>query len=73
MALLAWIGDVGGEIEMLNQIAENQKCGKLISKQAHDLRQAVKESCNIRQGLTVKSDLITELDKKIANAVKYYR
>lgn len=37
MALLAWIGDVGGEIEMLNQIAENQKCGKLTSKQAYDL------------------------------------
>lgn len=73
MALLVWIGNVGGEIEMLNQIAENQKCGKLTSKQAHDLRQAVKESCNIRQGLTVKSDLITELDKKIAEAVKYYR
>lgn len=36
MALLAWIGDVGGEIEMLNQIAENQKCGKLTSKQAYD-------------------------------------
>ena len=73
MALLAWIGDVGGEIEMLNQITENQKCGKLTSKQAYDLKQAVKDSCTIREGFTVKSDLITELDRKIAEAVRYYR
>lgn len=73
MALLAWIGDVGGEIEMLNQIAENQKKGILTSKQARDLRQAVKDSCTIREGYTVKSDLITELDRKIAEAVRYYR
>lgn len=73
MALLAWIGDVGGEIEMLNQIAEAQKCGNLTTKQAYDLRLTVKDTCKIREGLTVKSDIITELDKKIAEAVRYYR
>lgn len=73
MALLAWIGDVGGEIEMLNHIAESQKCGNLTTKQAYDLRLAVKDACSIREGLTVKSDVITELDKKIAEAVRYYR
>lgn len=73
MALLAWIGDMGGETEFLNRIAEGQKCGRLNAKQAHDLRQAVKDSCAIREGLTVKSDVITELDKKIAEAVRYYR
>ncbi len=73
MALLAWIGDVGGEIEMLNHIAENQKCGNLSTKQAYDLRLAVKDACSIREGLTIKSDVITELDKKIAEAVRYYR
>lgn len=73
MALLAWISDMGGELEFLNRIAEGQKCGRLNAKQAHDLRQAVKDSCAIREGLTVKSDVITELDKKIAEAVRYYR
>lgn len=32
MALLAWIGDVAGEIEMLNHIAEAQRCGNLTTK-----------------------------------------
>lgn len=73
MALLAWIGDVGGEIEMLNHIAEAQKCDNLTTKQAYDLGLAVKDACLIREGLTVKSDVITELDKKIAEAVRYYR
>ena len=73
MALLAWIGDIGGEIEMLNHIAEAQRCGNLTTKQAYDLRLAVKDACAIREGLTVKSDVITELDKKIAEAVRYYR
>lgn len=72
MALLALIGDVGGEVEMMNQITETQRCGNLSTKQAHDLRLAVKESCKIREGFTVKSDIITELDRKIAEAVRYY-
>ena len=73
MGLLAWIGDMGGEIVMLNQIAEAQRCGNLTTKQAHDLRLAVKDACQLREGFTVKSDIITELDKKIAEAVRYYR
>lgn len=73
MALLALIGDVGGEIEMMNQIAEAKRCGNLSPKQAHDLKLAVKDACQLREGFTVKSDIITELDKKIAEAVRYYR
>ena len=73
MGVLALIGDMGGEIEMMNQIAEAQRCGYLSTKQAYDLKQAVKESCAIREGFTVKSDVITELDKKIAEAIRYYR
>lgn len=73
MALLALIGNVGGEVEMMNQIAKAQRCGNLTTKQAYDLRLAVKDACKIREGFTVKSDIITELDKKIAGAVRYYR
>lgn len=36
----AWTGDVGGEVEMLSQITETQKCGNLTTKQAYDFRLA---------------------------------
>lgn len=41
--------------------------------QIYDLRQAVNDACSIKDGLTVSNDAITELDKKVRNAVKYYR
>ena len=60
-------------MEFIAQIAEAQKRGELTAKQAHDLRQAVKVACQEREGLTVKSEAIEELNKKIAEAVRFYR
>lgn len=70
---LAYIEQMGGEVAMMEQIAEAQKRGDLTAKQAFDLRQAVKDSCKVRESLTAPSEAITELDKKIAEAVRFYR
>ena len=71
--VLSLVERAGGEVEFVAQIAEAQKRGELTAKQAHDLRQAVKASCQEREGLTVKSEAIDELNKKVAEAVRFYR
>lgn len=71
--VLSLIERAGGEVEFIAQIAEAQKRGDLTAKQAHDLRQAVKAACQEREGLTVKSEAIDELNKKVAEAVRFYR
>lgn len=71
--VLSLIERVGGEIEFLAQIQEAQKRGELTAKQAHDLRQAVKRACQEQEGLTVKNGAIDELNRKIAEAVAFYR
>lgn len=73
MGVLTMVERVGGEVEMINQINEAQKRGDLTSKQAFDLRKEVKEVCKVKEGLTVESEVITELDKKIIEAVRFYR
>lgn len=73
MGVLSMVERVGGEVEMLAHITEAQKRGDLTKKQAFDLRQAVKEACKEREGLTTPSDAIAELDKKIAEAIRFYR
>lgn len=73
MGVLAMVERVGGEMEMIAHINEAQKRGDLTAKQAFDLRQAVKDACKVRDGLTAPTEAITELDKKIAEAIRYYR
>lgn len=73
MGVLSMVERVGGEVEMINQIAEAQKRGDLTAKQAFDLRKAVKEACKVKEGLTVPNEAIAELDKKILEATRYYR
>ena len=71
-ALLAGIEQIGGQAEMLRQISEAQKRGDLTNKQTHDLRKAVKEACKVDGVMTIESDAIQELDKKVSEAVKMY-
>ena len=73
MGVLSLIEQAGGQLQMLEQINEAQKRGELSKKQAFDLRRAVNEACKIRDGLTVPSEAIQELDKKVSEAVKFYR
>lgn len=73
MGLLSLIEQTGGQLQMIEQINEAQKQGKLSKKQAYDLRLAINEACKIRDGLTVPNEAIQELDEKVGAAVKYYR
>lgn len=73
MGVLSLIGLVGGQLALLDQIAEAQKKGELTAKQALDLRRAVQDACKEREGLSVPNDAIQELDKKVAEAVRFYR
>ena len=73
MGVLSLIEQAGGQVEMIAQISDAQKRGELTKKQAYDLRQTVIDACKVREGLTVKSDVIAELDKKVNEAVRFYR
>ena len=73
MGVLSLIEQAGGQLQMIEQINEAQKRGELSKKQAFDLRQVINEVCKIRDGLTVPNEAIKELDKKVSEAVKYYR
>lgn len=73
MGVLSMVERIGGEVEMITQINEAYKRGDLTAKQAYDLRQAVKEACKAGDGLTIPNEAITELDKKINEAVRFYR
>lgn len=73
MGVLSLIEQAGGQVEMMAQIGEAQKRGELTKKQAYDLRQTINDVCKVRDGLMVKSDAIAELDKKVSEAVRFYR
>ena len=73
MGVLSLVEQAGGQLHMIGQVNEAQKRGELSKKQAYDLRQAINEACKIRDGLTAPNEAIQELDKKVSEAVKYYR
>ena len=73
MGLLSLVERVGGLNAMMNQITEAQQQGKLNRKQAFDLRQAIKEACAVKDGLVVENEAIAELNKKVIEAVRFYR
>lgn len=73
MGILALVEQWGGEVEMIARIKEAQKSGILTPKQALDLRKGVKDACKVRDGMTMPSEAIAELDKKIVTAIRYYR
>lgn len=51
MGVLSLVERAGGETEILEQIKERQKLGQLTSKQAHDLRQAIKKVCQEKDAI----------------------
>lgn len=71
--VLSLIERFGGEIELTSQINEAQQRGELTSKQAYDLRVGIKQACKTKVGLVVPNEQIAELDKKLYEAVKFYR
>lgn len=73
MGILSLVEQAGGQMEMITQINDASKRGELTKKQAYDLRQMVNDACKVREGLTKKSDAIAELDRKVSEAVRFYR
>ena len=73
VARLCFIEKMGGQMAMLAQFKEAQSKGELTKKQAFDLRKAVNDACEERQNFTKKSDAIEELDRKVSNAIMFYR
>lgn len=73
LGVLSLVEQAGGQLQMLEQIADAQRRGELTKKQAYDLRAAVNVACQTRAAISVPSEVIVELDKKIDEAVKYYR
>jgi hypothetical protein len=73
MGVLSLVESQGGELSILSQITEAQKTGILSKKQAFDLKKAVREACKSKTGLTASNEVILELDKKVKDAVRYYR
>lgn len=73
MGVLSLVDSYGGQVEVIAQINEAQRQGQLTKKQAYDLRQAVNNACKVREGLTVPNEAIAELNKKVSEAVMYYR
>lgn len=73
MAILSLVERTGGQLEMIAQIKEAQKRGDLSKKQAYDLKLVINEACKIKEGFTANNEAIAELDKKMLEAVRYYR
>jgi hypothetical protein len=73
MGILALIEMQGGELAMLGQINEAYKSGQLTRRQADDLKAVTREACKVKEGITTKNEAILELDRKVRDAVKYYR
>jgi hypothetical protein len=73
LGLLSLIETAGGELAITAQINEAYKSGKLAKKTAFDIKQAIKVACREKVGITAKNDCIFELDKKVNEAVKFYR
>lgn len=71
--LLALVEIAGGEIAMIDQIDEARRRGELTKKEAHDMKQAVKRACRVQEGVSVQSEAVKELTKKITEAVRNYR
>jgi hypothetical protein len=73
MGLLSLVEIQGGELATITQINEALKSGKITKKMAFDMRQAIKEACKCKEGITVKNEAILELDRKVNEAIKFYR
>jgi len=73
MGILCMLEMFGGEIALKEQVKEAQKVGTLSKDAAFDIRKAIENACKVRDGLTVKNDCISELDKVIKEAVKFCR
>ena len=67
-----FIDSLGGTVAYCESVKERQSKKELTKKQAKDLRDLANE-CNNMKVQMRECELITELDKKMKEAVRYYR
>ena len=72
IGVLSLIERFDGQVNFLALITDAQKRGELTNKQAFDIKTAVKDAMKAKEGLTVESEVITELNDKVKMAVKFY-
>lgn len=70
---LALINQFGGELAMLTHMKEAQRRGELTRDEFYKLKASVIETCKTGGELTTPTTAIAELDKKIAETIKYFR
>ena len=73
MGVLVMVEKYGGQVAFMNELSRARERGQLSAKQAYDLRQAVNGACALKAGLTIPNDAALELDKKVKEAVRFYR
>ena len=73
MGIIALVDKVGGYNEFVEDLKNAQKLGAINKKQAHDIREAVKDACNTDNAIVVPNANINELSGKIKQAVAYFR
>jgi hypothetical protein len=73
MCFLDHVLSVGGELSFIQQVNEAYNAGQLGKRQADEFKREVRDACKVKEGLTVKNEAILELDKKVNEAVRYYR
>lgn len=69
LGLIALIEKNGGKIAMLNSFDEQYKLGNLTKKQAHDLKNEIK-NCTQNKLLISESELVKELDISIKETIE---
>lgn len=62
----------GGQQALIGRIKRMQTEGKLTKQEAYSLRQAVNDACKFHPGLTSTSEVIEELNGKVAAAANMY-
>lgn len=70
---LSLIERMGGELEALANIRELHKRGKITSKQADSLKDAIKEACKCDKLGATLSPLVDELNSKVDDVFRCYR
>ncbi len=72
IAVAALIQAIGGKNEIINQINIAAKNEQLTRKQKYDLIEVI-EDCASNNNFAIDSNFIAELDKKVNEAISYYR
>ena len=70
---LLFIERAGGLPNALAIIDADRAAGKITSKQAFEMKKALKEACKYSGGIAEENEAIAELDKKMNEAARFYR